>query len=62
MSAVVNVMLSLISVMSTPPALCNLLVRTAVKLCILGVLALGVSLVSLCFHVYVFGSERGVSG
>ena len=28
------------------PALCNLSVRTAVKLCILGVLALGVSLVS----------------
>ena len=39
----VNVMLSL---MSPPPALCNLSVRTAVKLCILGVLALGVSLVS----------------
>ena len=34
------------SVMSPPPALCNLSVRTAVKLCILGVLALGVSLVS----------------
>ena len=30
----------------SPPALCNLSVRTAVKLCILGVLALGVSLVS----------------
>ena len=29
-----------------PPALCNLSVRTAVKLCILAVLALGVSLVS----------------
>ena len=28
------------------PALCNLSVRTAVKLCILGVLALGVSLFS----------------
>ena len=39
-------MLSLMSVMSPPPALCNLSVRTAVKLCILGVLALGVSLVS----------------
>ena len=37
MSVVVNVM-SLISVMSSPPALCNLSVRTAVKLCILGVL------------------------
>ena len=38
MSVVVNVMLS--------PVLCNLSVRTDVKLCILGVLALGVSLVS----------------
>ena len=38
--------LSLMSVMSLPPALCNLSVRTAVKLCILSVLALGVSLVS----------------
>ena len=46
MSVVVNVMLSPISVMSPHPALCNLSVRTAVKLCILGVLALGVSLVS----------------
>ena len=46
MSVVVNVMLSLMSVMSPPPALCNLSVRTAVKLCIFGVLALGVSLVS----------------
>ena len=34
------------SVMSTPLTLCNLSGRTAVKLCILGVLALGVSLVS----------------
>ena len=49
MSVVVNVMLSLMSVMSVmspPPALCNLSVRTDVKLCIFGVLALGVSLVS----------------
>ena len=49
MYVVVNVMLTLMSVMSVmnpPPALCNLSVRTAVKLCILGVLALGVSLVS----------------
>ena len=37
MSVVVNVTLSLMSVMSPPPVLCNLLVRTAVKLCILGV-------------------------
>ena len=36
MSVVVNVMLSLMSVMSPPPALCDLSVRTAVKLCILG--------------------------
>ena len=43
---VVNVMLSLMSIMSPPPALCNLSVRTVVKLCILGVLALRVSLVS----------------
>ena len=41
-----NVMLSLMSVMNPPPALCNLSVRTDVKLCIFGVLALGVSLVS----------------
>ena len=46
MSVVVNAMLSLMSVMSPPPALCNLSVRTAVKSCILGVLPLGVSLVS----------------
>ena len=37
MSVVVNVMLSLMSVMSPPPALCNLSVRTDVKLCIFGV-------------------------
>ena len=42
----VNVMLSLMSAMSPPPALCNLSVRTAVKVCIFGILALGVSLVS----------------
>ena len=36
MSVVVNVMLSLMSVMSPPPALCNISVRTPVKLCILG--------------------------
>ena len=46
MSVVVNVMLSLMSVMSPPPALCNLSERTAVKLCIFGVLAFGMSLVS----------------
>ena len=43
MSVVVNVMLSLMSVMSPPPALCNLSVRTAVKLCILGLFLLEVS-------------------
>ena len=46
MSAVVNVMVSLISVMSPLPALCKLSARTVVKLCTLGVFALGVSLVS----------------
>ena len=46
MSAVVNVMSSLMSVMSPPPALCNLSARTVVNLCTLGVFALGVSLVS----------------
>ena len=39
-------MLSLMSVMSPRPSLCNLLLRTVVKLCTLGVLTLGVSLVS----------------
>ena len=63
MSVVVNVMLSLMSVMSPPPALCNLSVRTDVKLCIFGVLALGVSLVScMCvvnkqFELLEFVSE-----
>ena len=46
MSVAVNVMLSLMSVMSPHPALCNLSARTVVKLCILVELALGVSLVS----------------
>ena len=36
MSVVVNVMLSLMSVMSPHLALCNLSVRTVVKLCTLG--------------------------
>ena len=35
--------ISIMSVMSPPHALCNLSVRTGVKLCTLGVLALGVS-------------------
>ena len=34
------------SVLSPPPALCNLSVRTVVKLCTLGVLALGMYMVS----------------
>ena len=46
MSVVVNVMLSLMGVMSPSPDLCNPLVRIVVKLCTLGVLALGVSMVS----------------
>ena len=46
MSVVVNVMLSLTSVMSPPPALCNLSLLTVVKLCTLDVLTLGVSLVT----------------
>ena len=45
MSVVVNVMLSLKSVMSPPHALCNLSVRTDVKLCIFCVLALGPAVV-----------------
>ena len=44
MSVVVNVMLSLMSVMSPPPALYTLSARTVVKLCTLG--GLGMSLVS----------------
>ena len=43
---VMNVMLSLISVMSQPPALCNLSARTVVKLCTLDVFVFEVSLVS----------------
>ena len=39
-------MLSLLSVMSPPPALGNLSLRAVVKLCTLVVLTLGVSLVS----------------
>ena len=41
MSVVVNVMLSLMGVISPHPALCDLSVRTVVKLCTLGVFALG---------------------
>ena len=44
MSVVVNVMLSLVSVMSPPPALFNVSARTVVKLCTLCVFALVVNL------------------
>ena len=46
LSVVVNSMFSLMSVMNPPHALYKLSVRTVVKLCTLGVFALGVSLVS----------------
>ena len=46
MSVVVNVKLSLMYVMSSPPALWNLSLHTVVKLCTLGVFTLRVSLVS----------------
>ena len=46
MSVAVNVMSSLMRMMSPPLALCNLSARTVVKLCTLGVLASGVRLVS----------------
>ena len=46
MSIVVNVILCLMGVMSPPHALCNQSGCTLVKLCTLGVFALGVSLVS----------------
>ena len=45
MSVVVNVM-SLMSAMSPPPALCNLSARKVVKLCTLYVFAFGVRLIS----------------
>ena len=45
-SVVVNVMLSLMNVISSPHALCNISLRTVVKLCTLGIFALGVRLVS----------------
>ena len=40
------------SVMSPPPALFNLTVRTVVKLCSFGVLVLEVSLVSCIMMIY----------
>ena len=68
MSVVVDVMLSLMIVMSPPPNLCNL---SVVKLCTLGVFALDVSLVfwiviCMCvvnkhfrIHEFVFNSVYG---
>ena len=49
---VVNVMLSLMSVMGPIPALCNLSARTVMKLCTFGMFALGVSLVSWIVMIY----------
>ena len=46
MSVVVNVVLSLMNVMSPPPVLYDLSARKVVKLCTLGVFALRVGLVS----------------
>ena len=46
MSVVANVMLSLMSVMSPRPALCNISARTVMKLFTLGMFALGLGLVS----------------
>ena len=46
MSVVVNVMLFMMIVMSPPPALCDLSVRTVVKLCTFQMFDLGVSWVS----------------
>ena len=44
MSVVVNVMVYLVSLLSPSPALCNLSLRTVVKLCTLSVLTLRVKL------------------
>ena len=52
MSVVVNVMLSLMSVLSPPPALCNLSLCTVVKLCTLGVLTLELSFLN-CDEIYM---------
>ena len=57
MSVVVNIIFSLTSVISPPPALCNLSVRTVVKLYTLGVFTLGVSLVSLIVMVSAWECE-----
>ena len=46
MSVVMNAMLSLMTVMSPHPVLCNLSLRTVEKSCTLGVFTLGMSLVS----------------
>ena len=57
MSVVVNIIFSLTSVISPHPALCNLSVRTVVKLYTLGVFTLGVSLVSLIVMVSAWECE-----
>ena len=48
MLVVVNAILSLTSVMSTTPDLCDLSVRTLVKLCTFGVVGLKVNIISVC--------------
>ena len=54
MLSLMSVMLSLKSVMSPPPALCNLSACTVVRLCTLGVFALGVQLGFLnCDDIYM---------
>ena len=55
MSVVVNVMLCLMSVMSPPPALCNLSARSVVKLCTLDVCFSGeldfLNCVDICMYI-----------
>ena len=57
MSVVVNVMLSLMSVMSPPPALCNLSVLTDVKLCFLNCDDVCMCVVNKQFELLEFVSE-----
>ena len=56
MYVLVNVMLSIMSVMSPPPALCNLSVRTVMKLCTLGVFALLLGLCACVVFVVMWSS------
>ena len=53
MSVVVNVMLSLMSVLSPPPVLCNLSVRTVVKLYNLGMCFMGYLGFLNCDDIYM---------